>query len=431
MSGDGAGERSHHARGVVGIPLLYALGAVAAGVVVPRLEAHFLPGLNARASAGAALALLSAIASGMLPLTGLVFSLAFVMVQFSATAYSPRLVSWFAGSAVMSHSLGVFTATFLYALAAIVWVDRGGSGNVPALTLWVAILLLLASVVFFVLLVDKLALLQISHVLTYVGDQGRAVIERDYAHFPAAAGAPADIAAPAVELAAVSQLVAHHGGPAVVQRIDVSGLAALASPAQAIVAVAAAVGDTLIDGMPLVRVHGGASLDERKLRRLVKLGDERTFEQDPKYAIRILVDIAIRALSPAVNDPTTAVQALDQVEDLLLRLGRHDLANGRARDASGNLRVVFPVPSWEDFLVLAFDEIRFHGATSIQVMRRMRALLVDLMGQVPAERRPALERYLERVDAGIRSSFPEGDDRKDALDEDRQGLGVSREQRRG
>ena len=149
-------------------------------MLVPRLESHFFPDLTAQASASAALALLSAIASGMLPLTGLVFSLAFVMVQFSATAYSPRLVSWFAGSAMMSHSLGVFTATFIYSLAAIVWVDRGGTGKVPPLTLWVAIALLLVSVVFFVLLVEKLAMLQISRVLEYAGDQGRVVIDRDY-----------------------------------------------------------------------------------------------------------------------------------------------------------------------------------------------------------------------------------------------------------
>jgi uncharacterized membrane protein len=430
MRGGGTGSGADRARGVVATALLYALGAVVLGIVVPRLEAHFLPGLNARASVGSALALLSAIASGMLPLTGLVFSLAFVMVQFSATAYSPRLVSWFAGSAMMSHSLGIFTATFLYALAAIVWVDRGGSGNVPALTLWVAILLLLASVVFFVLLIEKLSLLQISRVLTYVGDQGRTVIERDYALLPAT-GASADATAVPVELGPASQLVVHRGGPAVVQAIDVKGLAELAAQEQATFVVAPAVGDTVIDGMPLFHVHAGRPVDERRLRRKLSLGAERTFAQDPKYAIRILVDIAIRALSPAVNDPTTAVQALDQVEDLLLRLGRHSLAAGRVRDASGRLRVVFPVPSWEDFLVLAFDEIRFHGASSIQVMRRMRALLMDLLAQVPAERCRALERYLERVDAGIHSSFPEREDRKDALVQDRQGLGVSREQRHG
>jgi uncharacterized membrane protein len=93
------------------------------------------------------------------------------------------------------------------------------------------------------------------------------------------------------------------------------------------------------------------------------------------------------------------------------------------------VRLVLPVPSWEDFLVLALDEIRYYGATSIQVMRRMRALLLDLHEHVPAERRPALQRYLQRVDKGIRTAFPDSDDRDDALVEDRQGLGLSPAQR--
>jgi uncharacterized membrane protein len=125
------------------------------------------------------------------------------------------------------------------------------------------------------------------------------------------------------------------------------------------------------------------------------------------------------------------VQALDQVEDLLLRLGRRSLESGRARDAGGNLRLLFPVPSWEDFLVLAFDEIRFYGASSIQVMRRMRALLQYLGEHVPPERRAAVERYRERVDKGIRRTFEDIEDRKDALEVDRQGLGLAREEEKG
>jgi uncharacterized membrane protein len=362
----------------------------------------------------------------MLPLTGLVFSLAFVMVQFSATAYSPRLVAWLAGSAMMHHSLGVFTATFLYAIAALAWVDRGGTGNVPMLTVWFAIALLLVSVVFFVLLVERLTMLQISNVLAYAGDRARAVIERDYR--PLGESAPEADRGAADELPAERQVVLHRGGPAVIQAIDVPRLVALAEREGAVVALAWAVGDTIVDGMPLLRLHGGGHpVAEWRLRRLVRLGRERTFEQDPKYAIRILVDIAIKALSPAINDPTTAVQALDQVEDLLLRLGRVDLEAGRVRDGGGRLRLVFPVPSWEDFLVLAFDEIRYCGANSIQVMRRLRALLQDLARHVPPERGPALERYLERVDKGIRRAFEDTEDRKDALAQDRQGLGLSRE----
>jgi uncharacterized membrane protein len=213
----------------------------------------------------------------------------------------------------------------------------------------------------------------------------------------------------------------------VIQAIDVPGLLALAAREKASFAMEWAVGDTVVEGVPLLRVLGGGRpVPEAKLRRLVRLGEERTFEQDPKYAIRLLVDIAIKALSPAINDPTTAVQALDQIEDLLLRLGGRSLSAGRAHDASGALRLTFPVPSWEDFLVLAFDEIRYCGANSIQVMRRMRALLQDVAEHVPPERRPALERYLVRVDTGIRRAFEDGDDRKDALEEDRQGLGLSR-----
>src|SRR4029079_9204355 len=116
-------------------------------------------------------------------------------------------------------------------------------------------------------------------------------------------------------------------------------------------------------------------------------GNERTFEQDPKYALRLLVDIAIKALSPAINDPTTAVQALDQSEDLLLRIGQRDLQIGKYRDTDGTLRLVIPFPTWEDLLLLALDEIRFCGATSVQVMRRMNALVADLIGALPKDRR--------------------------------------------
>ncbi|MGH9391740.1 MAG: DUF2254 domain-containing protein [Vicinamibacteria bacterium] len=421
--------RAQRALGSFGIPLVYAVGAIVLGIFLPRLEARYLPELTSGAGASAALAVLSAIASGMMPLTGLVFSLAFVMVQFSATAYSPRLVSWLAGSGIMSHSLGIFTATFLYALAALAWVDRDGTGGVPLLTVWVAIVLLLVSVAFFVMLVERLSMLQISRVLAYAGDRGRSVIERDYPVLDDRdASRPDEGRHVQDELPPVTQVVQHRGGPAVIQALDIQRMVALAVRRKAVLAMALAVGDTVADGMALLRVHGSEGrLSERSLRRLIRLGTERTFEQDPKYAIRILVDIAIRALSPAINDPTTAVQALDQIEDLMIRLGRRKLSAGRLRDSEGKLRLEFPVPSWEDFLTLAFDEIRFYGATSIQVMRRMRALLQDLMEHVPDERRSALERYLARVDKGIRKNFEEAEDRKDALEEDRQGLGLARE----
>jgi uncharacterized membrane protein len=156
------------------------------------------------------------------------------------------------------------------------------------------------------------------------------------------------------------------------------------------------------------------------------LSEERTSAQDPKFLLRILADISIKALSPAINDPTTAVQAIDEIEDLLVRLGRRDLDIGRRRDPGGALRLTIPVPSWEDYLGLACDEIRLCGSPSIQVARRMRAMLNDLMAALPPRRRPALERQRALLDRSIERAFADGEDRLEAMKEDRQGLGLSR-----
>jgi len=162
--------------------------------------------------------------------------------------------------------------------------------------------------------------------------------------------------------------------------------------------------------------------------RTIHCGFERTSEQDPKYPIRLLVDIAIKALSPAINDPTTAVQAIDQIEDLLRRLGGHDLDAGYARDANGVLRLIFLMPVWKD-LVLAFDEIRHYGADSVQVMRRLRSALVGVTDSVTADTRiGAVQRYLKQLDLTVDRSDLAADDQETARQEDRQGLGLPRRQ---
>jgi len=141
------------------------------------------------------------------------------------------------------------------------------------------------------------------------------------------------------------------------------------------------------------------------------------------------VDIAIKALSPAINDPTTAVQTLDQIEDLLRRLGWKRLEIGAYRDDAQRLRLVIQFPAWADFLTLGLEEIRFCGATSIQVMRRMEAMIADLMATLPPERQAALRYCQQRLDATIARSFADDADRREASIEDRQGLGAPRERR--
>ena len=161
--------------------------------------------------------------------------------------------------------------------------------------------------------------------------------------------------------------------------------------------------------------------------KAIHLEADRTFEQDPKYPICLLVDIAIKALSPAINDPTTAVQALDQIEDLLARLGRRDLDSGCASDANGVVRLVFLMPTWEDYLSLAFDEIRQYGKDSVQIMRRLRAALLGLAESLThVDRVDAVRRYLKQLDLDIARSSLDEEDQARARETDRQGLGMTR-----
>jgi uncharacterized membrane protein len=407
------------------ITSVYAASAIAAGILLPRIESRLFPHLASPISVAAAMAIYSSIASGMIALTGVVFSLTFVMVQFSATAYSPRLVLWFARDPLLAHAFGTFTATFLYAIAALAWVDRAGApGRVPLLSALVVVALLLASIAMFVGLIQRIAALQINRTLASTGDRGRGVIDSTY---PAASSPLLDTASQDFPDVQSVETVTYHGPPLAVQGIAIVPLVDLAAEAGALVEVVVAVGDTISESTPMLRVvNARAAIDELRLRRCVALGVERTFDQDPKYALRLLVDIGIRALSPAINDPTTAVQALDQIGDLLLRLGRRQLEIGAFHDERGELRVIVPFPTWDDFLRLAFGEIASYGATSVQVMRRMLALIGDLAAALPSERRAGLDEWHARLRRSVAQNFPDAEHRRAALSEDRQGLGVTR-----
>ncbi|WP_144299729.1 DUF2254 domain-containing protein [Elioraea rosea] len=417
------------------LPLVYTLSAVVAGLVVPRMEAALIPPLGLGVSSAAALTMLSAIASGMMALTAIVFSIAFVLVQFSAVTYSPRIALRFANDRLLFHAMGMFAATFSYSLAAMAWVDRAERSNVPELSCLLSVALLVASLVVFTRLVQRLSDLQITNTLHEIGNTGRAAIEGMFADDSLPAGvrpAPPETALPPA--GAPVQALHYVGPPATVQRLDIAALVGLAEAADGCIVMACSVGDTLNEGEPILFLHGAAGpIAEARLRKAVCLGRERTVEQDPKYPIRLLVDIAIKALSPAINDPTTAVQAIDQVEDLLRRLARHDPEIGRFAGSSGAARLVILMPTWDDYLSLALDEIRMFGAGSIQVLRRLRHTLMGLARMLGSDdpRAASVALYLRHLDGFIERSPLDAMDKRTAGREDSQGLGLTREPRRG
>ena len=146
-------------------------------------------------------------------------------------------------------------------------------------------------------------------------------------------------------------------------------------------------------GRPLIDVYGNlrrrADAAERTLRGFVALGIERTIEQDP-FAIPVMVDVANKALSAAINDPTTAVQVLNYLGDSLRVIGTADLSGPSWHPGAARRGVVVPFRRWEDFLALSVTEIREYGSSSIRVLRRMRAMLEKLSEQVRPENRAAV-----------------------------------------
>jgi uncharacterized membrane protein len=198
------------------IPMLYLAGGLICGFGLPRIEHAYLAAYTLGLSVASTQAFLSGAASGMMALTGIVFAIGTVMVQFSAIAYSPRLALWFLRDRTLFHALGVFAATFLYALSTLAWVDREGSGTVPLFSNMLVLILLIASMFLFSLLVQRLNDLQITHVLQMIGDRGRAVIHDLFKRLDSRS-AQSD---PTIQLGPVTQTLKYAGEPRTIAKFD-------------------------------------------------------------------------------------------------------------------------------------------------------------------------------------------------------------------
>jgi uncharacterized membrane protein len=219
------------------------------------------------------------------------------------------------------------------------------------------------------------------------------------------------------------QSVVYHGHPLYISRYDGTSLVLMAQAADAVVQLPYTIGDAIIEGDTLAVVYGQHPISEERLREAMELDQDRSLQSDPMYAMRLLTDIAIHALSPAINDPTTAVEALNKIEALLRTLGAADLQIGRVQDTAGVVRLVYPTPTWEEYLHLGIIEILHYGADSVQVQRRIGMLLQSLHDVVPEARRTAVEQLAAERIAIVHRVFPDTYEGTIAEAADRQGLG--------
>jgi uncharacterized membrane protein len=363
---------------------------------------------------------LGAFTSSMLTLVVFVVSSLLIVVQLASAQLTPRIIAMVFANRSLKWVLSIFTFAYAYTIAASGRIED----TTPQLPVALAIGCNLACIAIFFWFVQWLgSSLRPITVLRAVADEGRAVVESVYLdQFDPAEEQPGRSRAPDADVAVVE----HIGRSGVVLAYSQSGLLALAERADVVIELVPQVGDYVARGDPLFRIRsGGRPIDASALCACVAIGPERTMEQDPRFAFRIMVDIANKALSPAINDPTTAVLALDQIHHLLMYVGKRRLDAGETRDAQGRLRLCYGTPDWIDFVGLAVTEIRHFGASSMQVARRLRAMIEHLLTVLPEARKAALQQELTLLQRSIQRMFPDEEDRARAQIGDLQGIGSS------
>jgi uncharacterized membrane protein len=365
--------------------------------------------------------ILTIIATSMLGLMGVVFSISIVALQLASTQFSPRVLRTFLRDRRNQYVLGQFAATFVYAIVVLgsFQVDEDGDSIYTSLSVTVGFLLVLGSLAAFIYFIHHISRsLRVVHIIEAVAEETRAAIEYSYPPEP-------DERVPVSDALVGSPITVlpfeHHSG--VVAALDLDDLADLAARHDCVLHFLPEVGEYVSRTAPFCEVYGGAAPPLAEILAHLDIAPERTMYQDVGFGFRQLVDIAEKALSPAINDPTTAVQVIDRLEDFLLQLSSRPIPTGVVCDASGAPRVVHEVVGWTAFVGLAFDEIRDYGCSSLQVVRRLRAALDRLDGLVPPDRRPPLLRQRALLHRAVDKHFDDPDERLFASTADGVGVG--------
>lgn len=393
VKGDGMNtsvRRVRHRRVRAGATqLLCVVIGIGSGLTLPRIDG------GPRAPARQVTELLFATAVGLVAAVALVFSLLFLVVQWVATTFTPRLTLFRDAPIVWrTFAIAVGLVAFCITAAFTIGHDNDVSLVVPAAAMLLVLVMLgmLRALQF-----RAFAAIQLSPALNSIAAPGRTVL----GDLAAISGA----GSPPPPLPPRQATITWPHPPAVLQRVDENRLVAAARTANAVVVIRHTPGATLHQGTPVADIHG-APMPEATVLAALSVGTERTFEQDPLLAFRLLADIALRALSPAINDPATAVQALDELGDLLARVADIPLAPMRFPDPDGTDRLLVRVPEWDTFVRVAVDDIIATARTSPMVLQHLRQVLEQVRDHAPPDRRDLLTDRRTWVDEELTTRFP-------------------------
>ena len=371
------------------VQLLFVVAGLGLGLLLPRITVA--PTVASSRVTDA----LVGVGFGVLGLVTIIFSLLFLVVQWAFSSLSPRL-NLFRDDPIVWRTFGLAVGVFVFSVTAALVI-----GNDPEVSVIVPAAevagVLAAIALIRALQVKAFASIQLAPTLSAVAARGRGILDDLY---PRPGTAARHLAAP---LPPLRRAVTWPHRQAILQQLDLRRLAGAAGGA--VIVLRARIGDTLQEGAVVAGLHGGDASDAAVLAGLVT-GQERTFGQDPLFAFRLLADIGLRALSPAVNDPATAVQVLDTIESLLAPLASRDLDVAEIADAAGAVKVVLALPSWDDYLQTALDDLIEAASRSPMVLLRARALLAGLLDAAPPQRRSPVTWRLHRAEELAAGNFP-------------------------
>lgn len=408
------------------VPLLYAVVGVIINVVtitLDRTSDHQLISIDLIGGPDAALAILGTVAASMIGLVATVLAITMVVVQLAMAQFSPRIVQTFLQDKPSQNAIGLFVMTFVQSMLSMREVQVSEDDPVvPGLSVVVTFGLVIVDIVVLVIYIHHIGrALRVSALIELVGTSTRSLTDEIYPD--AFKGEPHE-ADPHIILSKKSGVLSMIGHEQVVEA---------AVDADVVITLIPALGQFVPAGAPLARVEGAtaAEVDESKVRQALALTLERTLDQDVAFGVRMLVDMGLRAMAEhPLADPTTTVQVIDRVHDVLRQLARRDLPEGTRCDDAGQVRLVVPSMDWSAYVLLAFEELRLAGAESPQVSRRLRSSLLDLLQAVPPERKQPLQDQLRLLEERVVKLTDDEHDLRVALQPDPLGIGVEAGERK-
>jgi len=395
-------------------PLIIALALGLTGMLLSALE-EAVPALSAwvpkalfpsHADPQVAQVILGGIAAAMMTVVSIVFAILLMTLTLASMQFSPRIIVSFSQDRVTQKTLGVFLGTFTYCVAALPAAHTLPRPFEPVLTVLGAMLLSLACVAWLLYFIHHISqAISVNHIVDRIAQETEAIIDQTmprpirHDRLTEAARHAGEQLEPSAQEAPVLSSVSGY-----VRFIDARRLVAQARSAGVTVRVLRRVGHFVPEGVPLLMASRGDKLSEEgaaEMRAAFDFGPTRTLQQDVEYGILQIVDIALKAISPAVNDPSTAITCIDQLSRILIRFALREPPESLLYDPPGVVRVSLPWLSFDRLVESAFEQIRLYAKSDVAVSLRMLRALGDIAATIPDPelRCPLVERG-RRIVAG-------------------------------